>query len=129
MSGSKDSSRWVRVAEEDFLALKAILAGNPVAWGVACYLSQQAGEKILKAYLAAQNRPIRKIHDLGALLGECTAIEPSLADLRADCEMLTPHWIRSRYPDDLPYEATEKEGRTMLEAAKRIRSRILPLIK
>lgn len=128
MSDASNSAKWIRFAEEDLIAISSILAGERVTWGVVCYLSQQAGEKTLKAFIASHGIAIRKIHDLGALLGECLPFDSSLADLRADCEQLTPFWVGSRYPGDVEFIAGEEEGCAMLAAAQRIRSRILPLI-
>lgn len=53
-------------------------------------------------------------------------IHPSLADLRPECDKLTVFAIASRYP--MPFgEPSEADGRAMIEAAEKVRARVLKL--
>ncbi|MDO8570850.1 MAG: HEPN domain-containing protein [Candidatus Daviesbacteria bacterium] len=68
-------------------------------WYGACFTSQQAVEKALKAYLISQEKDIKKIHDLRALLEECIKSDQSFESLRNECVALNTYYIPSRYPD------------------------------
>lgn len=128
MSDVNDPKQWLRVAEDDLIAIHSILKGKKVPWRVVCYLAQQVGEKLLKGFLAANDQPNRKIHDLGALLTECRNFDPGIEALRSDCDGLTPYWVGTRYPGDVAFVATASDGRACVAAAERIRLHLLPLL-
>ena len=85
-------------------------------------------EKLLKGFLAFHGRELTRTHDLVALLSACVQVTPSLAKLEKDCQRLTHYAVVSRYPDDL-YEPDEKDGREMIEAARRVRAEILSCLR
>jgi HEPN domain-containing protein len=115
---------WLAKAESDFLNIKNNLSAPLIPWDTVCFHSQQAAEKTPKAFLVFHHRPLARTHDLVALLARCVEIEPSLAGLEEDCRRLTFFAVASRYPDDL-YEPTEKEGRAMVAAARRVHEQIV----
>jgi len=61
-----------------------------------------------------------------ALLTQCVGFNRTLADLEADCRKLTSYGVAARYPDDL-FEPNEADGRDLVAAARRLRTRILVL--
>lgn len=91
-----------------------------------CFHAQQAGEKVLKAFLVYHGAKPQKTHDLVVLLTACTDIEPGLSDLEEDCEQLSLYAVESRYPG--LHASGEDEGRTMTDAAHRIRQRVLDVL-
>jgi hypothetical protein len=52
------AKRWLHLAQEDLAAARAILGVADVAPRIACFLSQQAAEKALRAGISAEARVI-----------------------------------------------------------------------
>lgn len=115
---------WVSKADSDLLNITNNLTAARVPWDTVCFHAQQAAEKMLKAFLVWKGHDLPRTHDLVALLTQCVAIDPSLADLENDCRKLTYYAIGSRYPDTL-YEPDEDDGRQMVTAMHRIRTAVV----
>jgi HEPN domain-containing protein len=101
--------RWLRLAHEDLAAARAILGLEDVAPRVACFLSQQAAEKALKADLISLNQQFPKIHGLTRLL----ALYPDMDRPRLhedELDMLDPWIIDGRYAADLPAVGSDEAG-------------------
>ena len=95
--------------------------------GTVCFHAQQAAEKVLKAFLVCHGRGLSKTHDLVALLSQCAECEASLTELESDCRKLTSYGVSARYLDDL-FEPDEADGREVVAAAHRVRTKILALL-
>jgi HEPN domain-containing protein len=65
---------------------------------LAGFCLQQAVEKFLKAFLLSHGWPLRRIHDLGALLDEAIIYNASFEDFRAVCQKITAFYFVERYP-------------------------------
>lgn len=115
---------WLAKAENDLLNIENNLATSRVPWDTVCFHTQQAGEKLLKAFLIFHGRPVVRTPDLVALPAPCVEVEPALASREHDCRRLSYYATASRYPDDL-YEPTEADGREMVAATRRVRDCIL----
>ena len=81
----------------------------------------------MKAFLVSRGRDLSKTHDLVALLAQCVECDAGLTVLESDCRKLTSYGVASRYPDDL-FEPSEADGRDVVAAAHRVRTRILALL-
>lgn len=129
MSGREPMAAfWIRKAEADFLNIRNNLAAQEIPWDTVCFHAQQAAEKLLKAFLVAHGRPAPRVHDLVALLASCVEIEPRLAVLEGDCRRLTTFGTAVRYPT--PWgEPTPEEGRELVEAAQRVREKVLEFLE
>ena len=57
---------WIKFAKEDLKMAK--YSYDIGKFRYSCYFSQQAVEKILKAFLVRSNRPFKRTHDLLELL-------------------------------------------------------------
>jgi len=96
-------SAWHRKAASDLEAAKTMHPRD-----AAIFHCQQAGEKILKCYLALVDHPLMKTHDLRLLLNACTAYAPGMGAFMPDAALLTPYTVKYRYPnlddpaDDMP---------------------------
>ena len=112
-----DELRWLRYAREDLSLASALLEqGHPVPRH-ACWLSQQAAEKAIKAALVLAFGEAPFLHDLEALLnllGEDWPDELSGADLEA----LTPWASDARYPVDRPEPTDENAVHSVAEAQR-----------
>lgn len=120
-------SAWLRKAEHDLLNIENNLAAKDIPWDTVCFHAQQAAEKILKAFLVSRGCDLSKTHDLVALLTRCVECDAGLTALESDCRKLTSYGVAARYPDDL-FEPGEADGRDVVEAAYRVRTKILALL-
>src|SRR5438445_358947 len=69
-----EAGEWLVRAQEDLAAAERLLQTSPPLLAVAAYHAQQAGEKALKAFLAAHNVAFRSTHNLEELLSQTEAI-------------------------------------------------------
>ena len=88
---------WLNQALDDLLWTAANLKER--IWYGACFTAQQAAEKALKAYLINQEKSVKKVHDLGAILQECIGLDSEFEILREACATLTDYYAPARYPD------------------------------
>lgn len=108
---------WIRQAEDDLRAARLLQDAGQSAQ--ACFLSQQVGEKAIKALLAAEDRDLRS-HSLTALLRTLDE-ELALRWLR-QARVLDKLYAPTRYPDalgdELPADVFGPEdGAAALQAA------------
>lgn len=71
---------------------------DPPEWHLACFLSQQAGEKALKAILEAHGKSVPRTHSLMVLraaVGGCGVNVETMAEPSA---VLTDYGVGPRYP-------------------------------
>lgn len=96
----KEAQRWLSQGRNDLEAAKWNAEGKFFAQ--ACFLSQQAAEKALKAYLFDIGK--RKIitHSTYTLARECMQENNSFNSILSFCAELDKHYIPSRYPNGLP---------------------------
>ncbi len=96
----RDAERWLNQAKNDLEAAKWNSEGKFYAH--ACFLSQQAAEKALKAYLYSIGK--RKIitHSTYTLARECAQENNVFNSILSICAELDKHYIPSRYPNGLP---------------------------
>lgn len=103
-----EAERWLRQAESD-LAFAALGAreGFPAQ---ACFTSQQAAEKALKAVLHLSGARFVPEHSVPELLDRASAVADATADahtaslgrLRDSARQLDQYCIPTRYPNGLP---------------------------
>lgn len=65
-----------------------------------CFHYQQAVEKMLKAYLVANQRSYPATHDLLLILEQILSFNPEAERLRDALALLTPYAVEVRYLDD-----------------------------
>ena len=111
---------WLRQAKDDLRAARLLQGGGQAAQ--ACFLSQQVGEKAIKALLAADDRDLRS-YSLGALLRELGEEPAQLWQQQA--RVLDKLYAPTRYPDalgdELPSEVFGPEdAERALEAATQL---------
>jgi HEPN domain-containing protein len=117
MSVPPDVRAWLSVAEQDYgLALTTVRQGRYL--GLACYHSQQAVEKYLKAVIVHQGGAPPYTHDLVALAGIVSAALPGLEI--GDLLVLNPYATLYRYPG-APMPASLSEARSAVVMAGHVR--------
>jgi len=106
-------TEWLDKAKADLAIAKYNFEGD--FYEDACFHSQQAAEKALKAVYIKKFKKLRKIHDLNLLA----------KDIRAPAEIidigdeLNPFYIISRYPG--PEEPLgEEDAKKAIEQAKKV---------
>ena len=115
----RDHNYWLRIAEEDWTAIRNLRAAEDSPRRIVVFLAQSAAEKYLKAFLAFHDSEPKRTHDMDALLSECETFDPSLNLLAADCGQLSIFSVDARYPE---FEGIydEQSARLAVAAAERI---------
>lgn len=110
---------WLQKAKEDLLWTENSLEGK-IFYG-ACFTAHQAAEKALKSFLLFHKKPLRKIHDLRALLEDCIKIDKDFETLRDSVITISPYYIETRYPlyEELA-SFSEKEARVAYNLATEV---------
>ena len=123
-----DARVWLRYAEEDLVAARALSAVPSVVPRHPAWLAQQAAEKAIKAVLVANGRPFPRSHDLERLAGLLP--DPSaLTACGADLPNLTEYAVGSRYPGDLPDDVTAEDARVAVGDAGKVVRAVRSLIE
>lgn len=88
---------WFAQGDLDVQAAEILLAqGGPLP--IIAFHLQQAAEKYLKGFLLSTGWPLRRIHDLEALIQEAIARDADFAPFLAPCQKITEYYIETRYP-------------------------------
>jgi len=123
--GEWDLARsWIEKAREDLASAEALSRAGPHCAAAAVFHCQQAAEKALKSYLASCRAPIRRTHDLSALLDAAAELRPELEDLRIACAGLAPYAVAYRYPG-APATPDVDEVAQALADARTVTDRVL----
>lgn len=67
-----------------------------------CFHAQQGVEKMLKGYLAQNDKDVPQIHSVGVLLRMCIKIDRGFSEMVDRGIKLDDYYIPTRYPDALP---------------------------
>ena len=86
--------------------------------GIAGFHLQQAVEKYLKGFLLSAGHPLRRIHDLEALLEEAIDHDAELAPFLPLCQRITEYYIEARYPLGLTTLFQRKDLQSDLDAVR-----------
>jgi HEPN domain-containing protein len=114
-----DVQAWLRSAYRDLGAGEHDLTARPPYTGDAMFHAQQAVEKVLKGFLAWNEVPFRKTHDIRELLRACIDIDSSLQTMDERAESLSPFAWVFRDPGDAQ-EPPIEEARDALELAREV---------
>ena len=111
----EEALRWLRFSEEDLNVAARLMSGTPTAPRHACWLSQQAAEKALKAALVLEEVDFAFTHDLDALRN-LLSHDWTVRDTHADLAELTEWAVETRYPGDWPEPNDDDAMRAMSQA-------------
>lgn len=98
---SKEATRWFLQAEDD-LKFVSWIRSEGVFFDKGCFLSQQAGEKVLKACLYATGKRFVIGHSLMQLILELEKKDNMFRGLMSEAKRLDRFYIPTRYPNGLP---------------------------
>lgn len=126
MKNSKENAlRWLSQAEHDLES--AINNLEKVKfYSDACFMSEQASQKALKAYLLFKGERHILSHSVRELVDSCAKYDGEFNCLIEYGMILDKYYIPTRYPDALappavPYKSyTEKEAAEAVDYAKKI---------
>lgn len=114
--------RWLRQAQSDLAAAKWNAQGG--FYFVACFWSQQAAERALKAYLYASGKRRVREHSVVELAKECARLDEDFKSLVTQVAFLDRLYIATRYPNGLPEGVPAQvyqtdEARTAIQLAEK----------
>jgi HEPN domain-containing protein len=117
---------WFRKGDSDLAdARRTVASDGP--YDTACFHAQQAVEKYLKGYLAWQDQPIPRTHDLEELQQVCFRLTPMPELARFDLAELTGYGVELRYDAEFwPSQATASEAVTVAERVRSIIQSCVP---
>jgi HEPN domain-containing protein len=114
----KATREWVRKAEADYQAAVQLAHASTPFHDHVSFLSQQSGEKYLKALLEELTIAVAKTHELDRLLDELRPHHPSLRSLRRGLLFLTNFAVEPRYPGE---NTTGRQAGSALRWAGKVR--------
>ncbi len=117
MANSGDYTRWVRFAEEEFIAAGTLMTDSP---HTAVYLLQQASEKYLKAVLLFQGTDPPLSHNLRELVQMVSPQVLSNSPEIKAARLINAVSIPARYPSELD-DPTIEEAQAVQNAATVLR--------
>jgi len=97
----KESLRWYLQAKDDFKFVEWVLKEG-MFFDKGCFLSQQAGEKVIKACLYASGKRRVFGHSLFEMMDELSKIEEDFKKISEPAKRLDRFYITTRYPNGLP---------------------------
>ena len=95
-----EARRWLSQAQSDLAFAQHGLDGRFYAH--TCFMSQEAGEKALKALHYLGGARFVPSHSLVQLLRALTARHPALGGLEGAAQQLDLYYVPTRYPNGLP---------------------------
>lgn len=112
MADSTDFRKWLERAKQDLKMLGIISSeGFEGIEDSFCYISHQAAEKLLKAFIVKQEQAAPRSHDLLFLLGKCIKYERSWSKLTDVLAILNEYAVSARYPDDFGDKRTVEDAK------------------
>lgn len=121
----EEVKKWIEIANIDFYSAKELLNSDEPLTLTACFHSQQAIEKYLKAYLVFKNKEFTKTHNISELLKLCIDIDIEFEILKElKIYELTIYATHIRYPDNF-YIPTLDEAKEAIELAEKTKEFVL----
>jgi HEPN domain-containing protein len=110
---------WLDKAAHDLISAQRPLEIEPAILDNACFHSQQAIEKSLKAFLIFLGYDIERTHNIIFLLSQCSNFDPVFASV--DPLNINAYAVQGRYPDSnlLP---TKEETKSYYQLALYVNS-------
>jgi len=122
----REHEEWYKRAQAD-LALAQIAYHNQF-YAHACFLCQQATEKICKAFLLWKSGSYPRTHGLVDLLRLCAGYESSVLALNTDCQILDQYYTATRYPGSGAPDPSDIDAQDAFNRASTIMHQIANLL-
>ncbi len=116
---------WISKALEDMRVAEheVELGKNEMVTDAVCFHSQQAVEKLLKAFLISHNIEFSRTHDVVYLLTLCSEAEPQFSEI--ELGDMNYYAVRARYPDDDSSAISAEEALNALKTALMVKKLVL----
>ena len=98
---TREANRWLLQAEDDLKFVEWIL-GEGVFFDKGCFISQQAGEKALKACLYGVGRRRVFGHSLFEMIADLSKLDSVFEEISNEGRRLDRFYVPTRYPNGLP---------------------------
>ena len=95
-----EGDRWMQQAEKDLDDARYLREGG--RHNLACFMSQQAGEKVFKSYLYSQNAEDVWSHSLADLCEDAKVLNGMFEVIKSQAVLLDKYHDLTRYPHFLP---------------------------
>ena len=124
-----EARRWFQEAQADLAVVRTLRGARHYA--AACFHSQQAAEKALKALLYAQGARVVFGHSVRELARQCEGHDTAFAGVADDTALLDQFYITTRYPNGLPAPAVPSESFTgaQSQAAQEAGEKVIRLVQ
>ncbi len=99
-NAAREAERWFAQAGHDIADARFCARGGRHA--LACFLSQQAGEKAVRGYLHRNGAEDVWGHSLSDLCEDAMAFEPAFDAIKSTAALLDKYYTMTRYPTGLP---------------------------
>mgnify|MGYP000194442672 CR=1 FL=1 len=99
-SPTEEGRRWLEQAKEDLKWAKDLAERG--GYHIACFLSQQVGEKALKAFLYAMGEEIVIGHSIERLCYSASKYDKEFSERVKIWAILDGYYVPTRYPNSLP---------------------------
>ena len=96
----EEAYRWLEQAAADLHSAKVLLENN--IYVTTCFISQQAAEKALKAYLYGQGEELVTGHSVALLCSWAAEYDHDFTGLHEEISILDGYYVPTRYPNGLP---------------------------
>jgi len=96
----EEAYRWLEQAAADLHSAKVLLENN--IYHTTCFISQQAAEKALKAYLYGQGEELVTGHSVASLCSWAAEYDHDFTGLHEEIAILDGYYVPTRYPNGLP---------------------------
>jgi HEPN domain-containing protein len=121
------TQEWLEKAAGDYRTMRREhLVTEEPSYNAVCFHAQQCIEKLLKAFLHANQTYFPKTHDIAELLKLTLPLRPEWAVLILPNKFLTEFAVDTRYPGD---SAFKEEADDAVAACERMRQIILQAFK
>lgn len=129
-NAKQNAKRWLEQAEHDLQSAKNNLE-QVAFYSDACFMSEQAAQKALKAYLLFSGERYIPIHSVRELANLCSQYERAFKEVVEYGMVLDRYYILTRYPDALAPPAVPYKSYTKEDAVQALKyaGEILQLVK
>ncbi len=112
------SSDWLQYAQSDLKLAELASTNKDIHFELACFHTQQAVEKALKALMIENSITFPLTHDIQQLLELIEQAGLNIPREILDVDQLTPYAVETRYPG-LYEEISEEEMKVALELSRK----------
>jgi HEPN domain-containing protein len=112
----QQAERWLRQTEHDLMIAQTHFQNT--CYSDCCFMSEQASQKAMKAFLYAQGERVIVEHSIAGMMRRAAGCDPSFQPFLEKAGVLDQYYIPTRYPDALADPAVPFESYTREQASQ-----------